>query len=107
MAFGSPTRYVQLNPNLATATAWNDAISQGNDVYATRMHNLFCDNCHSHVAYCLNLMEYKGSHSISMIYIGVWCFFCGRFTSFGAVVKTYLPFIILMSLVLYFTGSFS
>ena len=25
-----------------------------------RMHNLCCDNCHSHVARALNLMNYDG-----------------------------------------------
>ena len=30
-------------------------------------HNLCCDNCHSHVAMALNLMEYNGSRSWNMV----------------------------------------
>jgi len=30
-------------------------------------HNLCCDNCHSHVAYALNLMKYRGCSSWNMI----------------------------------------
>ncbi len=33
------------------------------------MHNLCCDNCHSHVACALNNFKYKGSASHSMISI--------------------------------------
>jgi hypothetical protein len=129
MAFGSPTRFVQLDPNLAststthsathsvthsvthtdnvTDTAWDEAVHEGNAVYKKRMHNLCWDNCHSHVAYCLNLMDYGGTHSRGMIGIGVWVFFCGKFTSPGAVVRTYLPFLMLLMMILYFSGSFA
>lgn len=31
-----------------------------NIIYILIKHNLFCNNCHSHVANALNLMEYKG-----------------------------------------------
>jgi hypothetical protein len=70
-----------------------------------RMHNICLDNCHSHVAKCLNLMNYAGD-SYSMISIGVWFFFQGKFTSTGAVVKTYLPFVILIVFLLWVTDSF-
>jgi hypothetical protein len=36
----------------------------------------------------------------------VWVFFCGRFTSAGAVVRTYLPFLLLLAFALYFGGYF-
>lgn len=84
MAFGSPTRYLQLDPNLVPdndaecgsgsvggnsgdssavgcANAWDRAVERGNEVYAKRMHNLCFDNCHSHVAHCLNVMHYRRS----------------------------------------------
>ena len=107
MAFGDPTRYIQLSPNQASALGWDDAVHQGNEIYSERMHNLCCDNCHSHVAQCLNLMEYGGRHSYNMLTIGVWCFFCGKFTSPVAVLKTYLPFAIFIIFLLYFSGAFS
>ena len=54
MAFGAPTRYLKLDPRLVTsAIDWNDAVSQGCEIYSQRMHNICFDNCHSHVAKCL------------------------------------------------------
>ncbi len=56
MAFGTPTRYIPLNPSLARSCSWDIAVTTANREYSKRMHNLFCDNCHSHVAYALNTM---------------------------------------------------
>lgn len=57
-AFGAPTRYLVLDPDECRDKEWNSAIEDGCDVYSRRMHNIFCDNCHSHVAKCLNVMGY-------------------------------------------------
>jgi hypothetical protein len=94
-AFGEPTRYIQLDPKLCTDGSWNDSIGQGCDIYSRRMHNLFCDNCHSHVAKCLNIMGYKHKSNYTMISIGVWVFFSGKFVGWSGVIKTYLPFLLL------------
>jgi hypothetical protein len=40
-----------------TAADFDRAVAHGDAVYRQRMHNLFCDNCHSHVACCLNEMS--------------------------------------------------
>ena len=37
---------------------WDACVRQGNLEYSRRMHNIFCDNCHSHVGRCLQLMGY-------------------------------------------------
>lgn len=70
------------------------------------MHNICLDNCHSHVAKCLNLMRYNGKDDLNMISIGVWLFFSGKFTGPFAIVKTYLPFVILVILLLWAGGGF-
>ncbi len=57
-AFGVPTRYLVLSPELCVDQEWDGAVESGCNVYKGRMHNLFCDNCHSHVAECLNKMRY-------------------------------------------------
>jgi Protein of unknown function (DUF778) len=51
MAFGRPTKYLPLNPNkvMGGQNEFDEAVSKASVVYGTRMHNLFCDNCHSHV----------------------------------------------------------
>lgn len=77
----------------------------GCDVYSERVHNLCCDNCHSHVAHCLNGMGYDRITNWEMVRIGVWIFFCGRFVSVGAAVKTYLPFTIILLVILFGTGT--
>lgn len=51
LAFGAPTRYIQLDLKAAGGSIeYDGAIEGGNRIYSQRMHNLFCDNCHSHVA---------------------------------------------------------
>jgi hypothetical protein len=104
MAFGAPTRYLPLNPALCRQMAWNDAVREANKTYSKRMHNLFCDNCHSHVACALNLMEYNSKRGRGMVGIGVWFFFFGRFTSVVDFIRTYLPFTILLLIYLGSTG---
>merc|ERR1712238_54979 len=97
MAFGYPTRYLQLQlpidnggewivaetRNKAdTATIserWDEAIQEANGIYQQRMHNICCDNCHSHVAKALNIMEYKGRHDWDMIKLCFLLFCYGSF----------------------------
>jgi len=52
-----------------------------NDASATLVlqHNLCCDNCHSHVAYALNLMKYDGSTSWNMIKLCFLLHFHGKY----------------------------
>ena len=62
MAFGEPTKYVQLDPELALVGSkkWNESVEKADETYSQMMHNLFCNNCHSHVACALNKMQYNG-----------------------------------------------
>ena len=46
-------------------------MSEASDIYSERMHNLCCDNCHSHVARALNIMEYDGSTRWNMVTLAV------------------------------------
>ncbi|KAG5894525.1 hypothetical protein JTB14_026814 [Gonioctena quinquepunctata] len=59
MAFGWPTKYWELQPALARGdvSGWDAAVTEASEIYKGRMHNLCCDNCHSHVATALNLMR--------------------------------------------------
>lgn len=98
MAFGAPTRYIELDPSLTSKCDWDQGIERGNAVYSERMHNICCDNCHSHVGRCLSEMGYKSS-PFGMVYIAVWFFFRGKFTGLCGVLKTFLPFIILSSII--------
>ncbi|KAH8258567.1 hypothetical protein KR038_006825 [Drosophila bunnanda] len=100
MAFGRPTRYLRLQPKLVEggSYAWDEAVSKASVLYGTRIHNIFCDNCHSHVATALINMRYKNSTGWNMLILSMWLFVCGRYVGFGGVLKTWLPFVILLTL---------
>eukprot|EP01040_Poterioochromonas_malhamensis_P011954 gene11954-13042_t len=99
LTFSPPTRYIQLDPAFCTDLNWDEGVGNGCEVYKNRMHNIFCDNCHSHVAKCLNNMGYGKRTDYGMVEIGVWVFFQGKFVSFGRFVQTYLPFTIIVAII--------
>lgn len=128
LAFSKPTKYLQLDPSKCFAANWDDGLKEGCDCYRKRMHNICCDNCHSHVAKCLNVMAYSkffsSSRSLSraitlvchtdkvttygMFHIGAWVFFSGRWVSFASFIRTYTPFAIIVAIiVLASSGVFS
>lgn len=59
------------------------------------MHNLLCDNCHSHVSMALNLMRYNNS-SYNMVKLAVWSFFCAKYTGVRGFLFTWSPFVVLV-----------
>lgn len=113
MSFGRPVRYLQLDPAKVRACnteeaadqttrqerEWNFGVAEGNAVYRGRMHNLICDNCHSHVARCLDVMKYDGSSSWNMLKIGAWIALFGSFVSVRRTIQAYLPFTVLVILI--------
>lgn len=116
MAFGAPTRYLKLNPRLAEALIdelkgdnsverdpdafWDECVGESNCYYSKRMHNICCQNCHSHVAYALSRMRYRGIRNWNMFMLGAWVFFCGRFPTTCRAVATFLPFCIFVAIIL-------
>lgn len=100
MAFGKPTKYWRLEPSKVSSESWDWAISEASDEYKKRMHNLFCDNCHSHVAMALSLMRYDGSTSWNMVKLCFMMLICSHYVSICAFLKTWLPFLILFGIVL-------
>lgn len=100
MAFGNPTKYWQLDLSKVRDVEWDRAVQESSEVYRGRMHNLFCDNCHSHVAMALNLMAYDGKKNWNMVHIALYLISHSRFTGFIGFIKTYLPFLILLTIIL-------
>jgi hypothetical protein len=127
LAFSKPTKYLQLDPSKCFAANWDDGLKEGCDCYRKRMHNICCDNCHSHVAKCLNVMAYSKFlvfaffhfaitldcctdkvTTYGMFHIGAWVFFSGRWVSFASFIRTYTPFAIIVAIiVLASSGVFS
>ncbi|XP_045602029.1 transmembrane protein 222 [Procambarus clarkii] len=95
MAFGWPTKYWALDPYKAKGgpTSFDRCVSMASEEYMGRMHNLFCDNCHSHVAMALNLMHYDSSTSWNMVKVCCMIMIHGHYVSFAGLLKTWLPFV--------------
>ena len=76
---------------------YDNAILKGCRVYSRRMHNLFCDNCHSHVCLCLENMGFeiipKKKNTWNMVYLCFYMFVWGKYTSVWGIVYQWLPFI--------------
>ncbi|KAL7531056.1 hypothetical protein ACHAXR_003817 [Thalassiosira sp. AJA248-18] len=96
MAFGQPTRALTIDISSLPGGAeqWDAAIMEANAEYRTRMHNICCDNCHSHVAYALNTLELRayGIRQWDMVKLCFLVFFKARFLSFGGFLGQFLPF---------------
>mmetsp|Transcript_29167 Transcript_29167/g.42613 ORF Transcript_29167/g.42613 Transcript_29167/m.42613 type:complete len:204 (+) Transcript_29167:1422-2033(+) len=109
MAFGRPTRALTLNVKDLTGgpEAWDEAIKRSNEEYRTRMHNICCDNCHSHVAYALNRMDglrgpFMGlCKEWNMVNLCFLMFFRGRLLQpyFGNLVCQFGPFFVFVLIV--------
>uniref|UniRef100_A0A7S3GI38 Transmembrane protein 222 n=1 Tax=Palpitomonas bilix TaxID=652834 RepID=A0A7S3GI38_9EUKA len=101
MAFGSPTKYWLLD-DINDADHYDQAIAEADEIYSRRMHNLCCDNCHSHVAQAFNIMGYKGKREWTMVsvfwYLTKKSHYCRPLA--GSAFRTYAGFIIIASIIL-------
>ena len=108
MAFGAPTKMLKIRvvSEEEDAEQWDQAVQEANQEYRGRMHNICCDNCHSHVAYALNRMAVKdyGVEKWDMVKLAALLFIRGSFLSWGGMVRTYGPFCVLVFLIAFFSG---
>jgi len=95
LAFGETHKYVTLNLEGITVEEYDEAIRQGDKTYEKRMHNIFCDNCHSHVARVLNNLNYKGKNNYTMIDVWWMCTTQSKFISWKHIFITYVLWIII------------
>ncbi|KAJ6219374.1 hypothetical protein RDWZM_005186 [Blomia tropicalis] len=102
MAFGRPTKYWKMDPSyvLDGKKGWDEAILKASNIYCNRMHNLIWDNCHSHVSMALNIMKYQDKSSYNMVKTFFLFTYHCRYISFYGFLKTWLPFCIIMSIVI-------
>jgi hypothetical protein len=99
LAFGRATRYIQLHPGV-TAQAWDDAVFQANSCYAKKMHNICCQNCHSHCAAVLDLVGYKGFRHWNMVILAIWMFIAGKFVSVKGILCSLLPSVLIWGFII-------
>jgi transmembrane protein 222 len=110
-AFGHTTKRWKVSQDIAESQleglTWDNAIQSSKDQFEHEMYNLCCHNCHSFVASCLSRMGFKGRLQYSAL--RTWALFTwhSTYVSFPRFVETYLPSIILYSiiaLILYFVS---
>ena len=89
LAFGETHKYVTLELDGITPEQYDKAIAEADKIYNKRMHNIFCDNCHSHVARVLNILEYKGRKNYTMIDIWWMCLVNSKYVSVAHIFYTY------------------
>ena len=99
-AFGKPTKYFKLNLSDQEKYNWDRAIEKGDNKYNMEEHNIFINNCHSHVAYVLNQLNYRGKNNYNMVSIWWMLITKGKYVSFCGFFKTYIGFLIIILIVL-------
>ena len=102
-AFGKPTKYYQLDLNEQEKYEFDRAVEKGDNKYNLEQHNLCINNCHSHVAYVLNQIKYKGKSDYNMVHIWWLLILKGKYVSFCSFIKTYIGFFILIFIIWMFT----
>jgi hypothetical protein len=105
LAFGEAYKYVVLDLEGVTEDEYNKAINKANKIYCKRMHNICCDNCHSHVANALNHLKYKGRDNYTMIDVWWMCIWNSRYVSFKHLFCTYIGFAVLALIFCFFVLS--
>jgi hypothetical protein len=81
LAFGKTTRYLPLKvEKFNDAAKWDAAVEQANSIYCKKTHQICFQNCHSHCATVLDLLEYGGFRHWNMIILAFWMVCCSSFS---------------------------
>eukprot|EP00164_Ancoracysta_twista_P008942 GFYU01013083.1.p1 GENE.GFYU01013083.1~~GFYU01013083.1.p1 ORF type:complete len:210 (-),score=28.82 GFYU01013083.1:412-1041(-) len=109
MTFSKVTRYYRLDPKkIPGATMeekekeWDRCVYAGSDVFRKRMHNICCNNCHHHTAYCMNMVKYDNRNSWTQWELGARMFLLGTFVSPSRALFQVGPFLGVMAFILIF-----
>ena len=97
LAFNEPYKYVPLE----YTPTWNKGVQKANEKYKNEDHNLFCNNCHSHVACALNNMNYNNRTNYNMISVWWMCLTKGKYVSWSHILKNYLGWIFITIIIIY------
>jgi len=100
MVFGDPTRYLQLDPEraLSPTQTFDQGVHIGSREFCRLKYNFLFQNGHSHVARCLNLMQYDGHCKWSALDVAWLMLWRGRHVSRQAALVTWAPFVVFSSL---------
>ena len=92
-SFNTPLKYVILD--ISDTKLYDRAIRKSNEVYSCKMHDLFINNCHSHVANVLNLIKYKEKSNWGILSVFWLVITKGKYFDWHSIIKTYSVFMIL------------
>ena len=92
--FGKPLKIIKLY-DIEDEERFDKCIDEANKVYQGRGHNLFTDNCHSHVAMVLNLYKYRGRSNHTMVSVWWMCATQGKYVSWSALFRTFWPCLVI------------
>ena len=96
LAFGETHKFVPLA--IDDSLKYDQSVLKADKVYEGMMHNICCNNCHSHVARAMNKYQYRGRSDYTMIDVWWLTVSQSHYVSWGHVLKAYLGFFIIMSL---------
>lgn len=94
-----PARVSDLKGKETTTQAYDAAVSKGACVYGTRFHNIFFDNCHSHVALVLNELEYDGKRNWNQLRVFKEIWMKGRWVQSRQALVVFGPVVFLLLVV--------
>jgi len=77
---------------------WDGALKKGTQEFQNRNYNLFTCNCHSFVVNNLNRLFYSGHDKWNVVSLAAVMFLRGHWVSTVSVVKTFLPFVVVLSI---------
>eukprot|EP01122_Echinamoeba_exundans_P017440 TRINITY_DN9211_c0_g1_i1.p1 TRINITY_DN9211_c0_g1~~TRINITY_DN9211_c0_g1_i1.p1 ORF type:complete len:200 (+),score=29.65 TRINITY_DN9211_c0_g1_i1:22-621(+) len=102
MGFGVATKYWRVKASdIPGASAdwvrqWDDAVQNASCQYDKEVHNLICNNCHSHVAVALNQLKFKNITYWNTLMLIIYMSLNGKFVSWGRFLQTYAGFFIIL-----------
>ncbi|KAM3136051.1 hypothetical protein pb186bvf_011856 [Paramecium bursaria] len=101
-SFGRPMKYIKLDNSDFNQKQYDSAVIQADEIFRQRTHNLFTNNCHSHVAEVLNILRYKGKNNYNMVDIWFMSITKSHYVSFGHILCAWLPVLIIFGIIIPF-----
>lgn len=78
---------------------YDAAVVQGACVFGKKMHRIVVQNCHSHVAFTLNQMQYDGRSDWNQLRVFLKLWTEGKWVSKRDAVYVFLPFVIVVGII--------
>lgn len=101
-AYKSEDQYRQDEPGREIST-WDDALRKSTQEFQHRTYSLFTCNCHSFVAHNLNRLGFR-TGGWNVVNLAALIFLKGKWVSKASMVRSLLPFFVVLILGLAFWG---